>query len=388
MQRILSQCAKELSQFRRDRITVALAFVLPLAVLLIYGYAIRLEAKNIPLSIQDFDNTLLSRTYVERIFATNQFVPAPLLRGDPTLAMDRGMAKATVVIPPDFSRSIHQHRSVAVQVLVDGTDVNNARVIQNSIRAMTQFFITTELRSASGGAAPAISEQGILAPQLSTPSQPQVIADVRLWFNPGREEALYIVPGIFGVILWVFPSMLASIAMVREKEQGTIVQIYASDLTATEWLVGKELAYWLIGIGEALLTMTAAAILFGIRVRGDPTTLIVGTGVFLAAAVAFGLFVGARAGNQTAAVQGTAIAGFLTALLLSGFIYRIENIPFPLSNVSNVIPARYYISITRDALVRGTGWAGIGYAPLAIALLGGVFFQLATRNLHRMQFPD
>jgi ABC-2 type transport system permease protein len=285
------------------------------------------------------------------------------------LAIDRGVAKAAIIIPPEFSRSIHQQKSVLVQVLVDGTDVNNARVIQNSIRATTQFFLS--------------SNQLI-------PNQPQVqvVTNIRLWFNPGREEALYIVPGIFGVILWVFPSMLAAIALVREKEQGTIVQIYASDLSATEWLLGKELAYFIVGVGEAVLTLTVAAVLFGIRVQGDPSTLIVGTTVFLAAAVAFGLFVGTRASNQTGAVQGTAIVGFLTALLLSGFIYRIENIPFPLSLLSNIIPARHYITITRDALVRGTGWAGIGYAPLVITLLGGLFFLLATRILRRMQFLD
>jgi ABC-2 type transport system permease protein len=208
MKRVLSQCIKELNQFRRDRLTVALAFILPLAVLLIYGYAIRLEAKNIPLSVQDFDNSFLSRTYVERLFATNQFIPTPLDSTDPTAALDRGAAKATVVIPPNFSQRIKAHKPVTVQALVDGTDVNNARIIQNSLRATTQFF----LRSS-----------GLVPEERRSP----ITAQVRLWFNPGREESLYIVPGIFGVILWVFPSMLAGIAMVREKETGTIVQVYA-----------------------------------------------------------------------------------------------------------------------------------------------------------------
>lgn len=369
MKRVLSQCLKELNQFRRDRLTVALAFVLPLAVLLIYGYAIRLEAKNIPLSVQDLDNSFLSRTYVERLFATQQFVPTPLESTTPTAALDRGTAKATVVIPPDFEQQIKARKPVTVQALIDGTDVNNARVIQNSLRATTQFF----LRSS-----------GLVPEQVRSPITPRI----RLWFNPGRREALYIVPGIFGVILWVFPSMLSSISLVREKEQGTIVQVYASDLSATEWLLGKELAYLIVGLGEALVVMTVATLLFGLRLRGDPTLLLVGLVIYLAAAVAFGLLVGARAGNQTGAVQGTAIAGFLTALLLSGFIYRIENIPFPLSLISNIIPARYFIEITRDSFVRGTGWAGVWFAPVAIALIGGFFFRTATRVLHRMQFSD
>ncbi len=369
MNRILSQCIKELNQFRRDRLTLALAFLLPLAVLLIYGYAIRLEAKNIPLTIQDLDNSFLSRTYVERLFATQQFIPTSLGNQPPIALLDRGIAKAAVIIPPDFSQRLKSRQPVTVQALVDGTDVNNARIIQASLRATTQFF----LRSS-----------GLLPDQ----AQPLIKAQVRLWFNPGREESLYIVPGIFGVILWVFPSMLAGIAMVREKEQGTIVQVYASDLSAIEWLLGKELAYVLVGLGETLIVMGVAIVLFGLRVHGDPTPLLIGTPIYLAASVAFGLLVGARAGNQTGAVQGTAIAGFLTALLLSGFIYRLENIPFPLSLLSNVIPARYYIDLTRDAFVRGTGWSGVWLDPVAIALLGVFFFRTASRVLKSMQFSD
>ncbi|MGC1310003.1 MAG: ABC transporter permease [Phormidesmis sp.] len=369
MKRVLSQCIKELNQFRRDRLTVALAFLLPLAVLLIYGYAIRLEAKNIPLSVQDFDNSALSRSYVERLFATNQFEPAPLIEGNAIASIDRGLAKATVIIPPDFEKTIKSRKQATVQALVDGTDVNNARVIQASLRATTQFFVRTSGLIPAGAGSP-------------------INANVRLWFNPGRKESLYIVPGIFGVILWVFPSMLSGIALVKEKEQGTVAQVYASDLSSTEWLLGKELAYLLIGLGEAVIVMSVATLLFGLRFRGDPTTLLVGTVLYLAASVAFGLLVGARAGNQTGAVQGTAIAGFLTALLLSGFIYRIDNIPFPLSLLSNIIPARYFIEITRDAFVRGTGWPGIWYAPLMIALIGFLCFRIAAKVLSRMQFSD
>jgi ABC-2 type transport system permease protein len=150
--------------------------------------------------------------------------------------------------------------------------------------------------------------------------------------------------------------------------------------------LGKELAYCAVALGEALLVLGVAITVFGLRLAGDPSPLVVGLLVYLAAAVAFGLFVGSRASNQTAAVQGTAIVGFLTALLLSGFIYRLENIPFPLSWLANVVPARYFIAITRDVFVRGTGWPGIWYAPLAIAAIGFFFFHTASRVLKKMQF--
>lgn len=363
MKRILSQAKKELAQFSRDRLTVALALILPLGMLLIYGYAIRLETKNIPLSIQDFDNSPLSRTYVERLFATNQFIPTPLSGSSPLSSLDRGTAKATVVIPPTFARDVTEGGST-VQILIDGTDVNNARVIQNSIRGVTNFFIQS----------------------LPSTTRPEgIFAKVRIWFNPGRQESLYIVPGIFGVVLWVFPSMLAAISVVREKEQGTIVQVYASALSSTEWLLGKGLAYWLVAIAEAVIVMVVSVILFDLRLQTGAIPLLLGTGVYLAAAVSFGLFVGTQSGNQNGAVQGTAIAGFLTSFLLSGFIYRLENIPFPLSLISNIIPARYYILLTRDAFVRGAGWSSIWYVPILVGLIGLLLFKAAARIMQRMQ---
>ena len=365
LSRIIAQCRKELAQFKRDRVTVALAFLLPLAAMLIYGFAIRLEAQNLPVSIYDYDNSPLSRSYVARLFATNQFVP--VASGDsPTATLDSGNAIASVVIPPDFSSNIKAEKSVDVQVLVDGSDVNNARIAENSIRATTNFFIQTELSS----------------------SQPAVKADVRLWFNPGGKESLYVVPGAFAVVLWVFPSMLSAITVVREKEQGTILQVYASDLTAYEWLLGKVVAYVLVAIAEAIMVMGISTFVFGLRLATEPTPLIVGTILYVIASVSFGIFVGSRSNNQNAAVQGTAIAGFISALLLSGFIYRVENFPLPLYLISNILPAHYYLLITRDAFVRGTGWLGVWYAHFIIGAIALLLLFASTKIMSKMQLKD
>ncbi|MDK3155712.1 ABC transporter permease [Kamptonema cortianum] len=150
--RILSQCRKELAQFQRDRLTLALAFILPLMTLLIFGFAIRLEVQNIALAVRDYDNSPLSRAYIERLFATRQFQPvrtAELSSIHPETIIDRGKAKALVLIPPDFSRQIQSGFPVDVQILVDGTDVNNARIIKNSLQATTQFFFKTNSLSNS-----------------------------------------------------------------------------------------------------------------------------------------------------------------------------------------------------------------------------------------------
>lgn len=368
MRRILAQARKELAQLQRDRLTLALAIVLPILTLFIFGFAIRLESKDLPIVVQDLDISPRSRAYIEQIFATNQFKPVPWSDGrSPQAALDQGMARAVVIIPPDFDRQLTAGHSITVQVLIDGTDANNARFVQNAIRATTNAY----LRSS-----------GLLA------RPPTIQPDVRLWFNPGRKESLYIVPGVFGVILWIFPSLLAAIAMVREKERGTIVQVYASSLSAEELLLGKGLAYLGVGLVQAVGVITLGALIFQIRFANEPSSFLVGTVIFLAAAVMFGQFVGVRANTQNAAVQGVATIGFLTALLLSGFIYPLSNIPFPLSLISNIIPARYYIALSRDAFVRGTGWPGVWWMVLMIALLGFLLFNVARRLLRRMQLPD
>ncbi|WP_250635691.1 ABC transporter permease [Nostoc piscinale] len=220
------------------------------------------------------------------------------------------------------------------------------------------------------------------------PTTNSITARMRLWFNPGRLESLYIVPGVYGVVLWIFPSLLAAIAMVREKEKGTIIQVYASSISATELLLGKGLAYLLIAIIETLIVMILGSIIFQVGIVGNPITLLIGTLLFLIDSVFFGLLIGVRSSNQNAAVQGVSLVGFITSLLLSGFIYPLNNIPFPLSLAPNVVPARYYIDITRDAFVRGTGLAGVWFDLVMLTILGLFFFNVSRRVLSRMQLPN
>ncbi|MEM9162474.1 MAG: ABC transporter permease, partial [Cyanobacteria bacterium P01_F01_bin.4] len=290
-----------------------------------------------------------------------------LMQRDPTEVLDHASAKAVVIIPPAFSRRIKDQKPSPIQVLVDGTDVNNARVIRNSIRATTEFFLR---------------DQGLQRPIR------KIVARTRLWFNPGRKESLFIVPGVYAVVLAIFPSLLAAIAMVREKEQGTIIQVYASNLSAAELILGKGLAYWLVGHGMTLLIMGIGSGLFRLWFASNPLPLILGTSIFLATSILYGLLIGVRATNRIAAVQGVGFTGFLASFLFSGFIYPLSNIPFPISLISNIVPARYFIVITRDAFVRGTGWAGVWFPLLMLTLLALLFFSLAWRGLRKMQLPN
>lgn len=333
--RIWTQCIKELNQFRRDRLTLALAFFLPSVALLLYGYATRLESKNIALAVRNYDLGILSNQYVDAIFATGQlcFVPYGEKDADILAPLDNGVAKAALFIPPEFSRKIRAGLPATVQVVIDATDVNNARIIRNSILSATLAYeMANKLPVA----------QPLLRPQM------------RLWFNPGRKESLYIVPGAVAILLWIFPSLLSTLSMAREREQGTVLQLYTSSLSSVELIAGKALAYVLIGMIQTLLMLTLGFILFDLRFVGSPLIFFVCTVIYLFCAVTFGLFAASRTSSQSAAVQVVATLGFTTALLLSGFIYPVRNIQYPLSLVSNIVPARYFVEICRNTFVRGS----------------------------------
>ena len=240
MKRILAQAMKEIAQFRRDRLTVALAYFLPLLAMVLYGYAIRLESKDIKIAVKNYDSGALSREYIADIFATDQLVPVKWYGKDAYGALDLGLAKATVTIPPEFSRKIKAGLSAPVEVVIDGTDINNARVIENALLALNDYFLRSQ----------GLSRRRQL-----------ISADLRLWFNPGRKEALYIVPGALAVFLWIFPCLLSTLAMSREREQGTILQLYASSMSSFELVAGKALAYLLIAFTQSAFLIFVSVIL-------------------------------------------------------------------------------------------------------------------------------
>jgi ABC-2 type transport system permease protein len=361
--RIATQTIKELRQFRRDRLSVGLAFVLPALMLLIFGFGIRLESHDIPIAVGDEDNTTASRAISERLFSTNVFRAVPLVRraGEDaqTATLDRGSADATIVIPSGYERAMLAGHPLPLQVTIDGSDVVNARVIRNELLGTVSAY------NAMGAV--------VIRPI------------VRIWFNPGRREALFIIPGIYAIVIGIFPALLAAIAAVRDREEGTILQVYASSVGASEYLLGKTFAYTLVGLAEASAVMLLGALIWGVLPVGDASPLLVCTPLYCFTVVALGIAVGSRTTTQSAAVQAIATVSNLPSVLLTGFLYPISNIPWPLNLLSYVIPARYFIDVSRDAFVRGSGWDGVVAAPLALALLAIVFLAVARRSLGAMR---
>jgi len=181
------------------------------------------------------------------------------------------------------------------------------------------------------------------------------------------------------------PPVLAALAMSREDEQQTILQVYVSSITAHEYLLGKILAGMVTGLTQCLLSVGLMLTLFGLSFAGDPTPLVAGSVLYVFCVVAFGTLVGGAIPNQAAAVQAVSLGGFLLSFLLSGLIFPIENIPDALRWVSNLVQARYYVVVVRDAFLQGGGWPAVWWAVLAIGVIGLVFYTLAWRAMRRMQ---
>ncbi|HEX8556538.1 MAG TPA: ABC transporter permease [Pyrinomonadaceae bacterium] len=364
MRRITAQARKELTQIFRDRLTLALA--LPLALLALLGTAISLSVKGMPVVVQDLDDSPLSRRYVESISSSLTFRVAPLWAPSrPTEALEKGGARAVVIIPEDFGRDLLRGRGAEAQWLVDASDANTANRVRAAAAMLTQNFA-------------AAVRPGAVA-------RPAVRAELRFWYNPGRDSRKYIGSGAFAVLLALFPPLLAALAVSREGEQHTILQVYVSGIPAHEYLLGKVLGFMAVALAEWALLLVAAFALFGLRFAGDVTPLLASTVVYLFATVSFGVMIGAAIPNQAAAIQATQVGAFLLSFLLSGFIFPVSNIPAGVRWISALVPARYYIEVARDAFLRGGGWPAVWEAPPVLALVGGLFFLVAWLRMRRMQ---
>jgi ABC-2 type transport system permease protein len=363
VRRIIAQARKELTQISRDRLALALALGLPLVLVLLLSNAIALTVTDLPLVIQDFDGSPQSRELIDAYRASISFrvVPWP---PDKTAeqALSSNEAKAVLVIPERFGRDVVNNRPTEVQFLVDATDANTAKLMQSYSTQITRAY-------AQGGQT----------------SRQLVGAQTRLWYNPGRESRKFYAPGMFVLGLSMFPPLLAALAMSKEGEQKTILQVYASSISAHEFLLGKIAAFTIIAVAEWAISLTAMFIVFGLGFVGDPTALIAGTLLYAFCVATYGTLIGAAIPNQAAAIQAVALGGFLLVFLLSGLIFPVENIPAGLRWISNLVWGRYYIQIVRDALLQGGGWPAMWFSVLMIAVIGAVFYTIAWRKMRRMQ---
>jgi len=363
--RVLAQARKELTQFLRDRLALALALLLPVLLMLLMGSAISLTPTDMPIGVRDYDNSEESRSLIEALNASLVFrvVEVPL-DWSPERAFETKTVRAMAIIPEHFSRNLLRGSGAEVQAIVDATDTNTATQVRGYFGQVVGAF--------------AARWNGV---QRQGPVQ----LEIRLWYNPGRESRKFFGPGAFVFVLSIFPPLLAALAMSKENELKTITQVYVSSITAAEYLLGKIAAYMAITAAAWVISLTVAVFVFGLRFAGDPTPFLAGSVFYLFTSVSFGVMVGAAMPNQAVAVQAVAIGGFLSSFLLSGLIFPVQNIPETIRWISYVVQARYFIEVSRDAFLQGGGWPAMSVPVLMIAVLGMFYFLIAWWNLRQMQ---
>src|SRR5579862_8292902 len=322
MRRIFAQVRKELTQLVRDRLALTLALLLPAFLLLLMGTAISLTVDDMPLVVQDLDGSPASMRLLDAFRASLTFrIVAWPVQEAPIRALAGNSVRGVLVIPEHFGRDLARRHPVDVQLLVDGSDANTAKLVAGYAQSVVSAYNARIVMRKPAG----------------------IRAAVRLWFNPGLDSKKFYGPGIFVLVLTLFPTLLAALSVAREGEDKTILQIYVSNISAHEYLLGKIFAIVVVFVAEAILLSALLFTYFGVSLAGDPTPLLVGSLLYAFCVAAFGTMVGVTIPNQLAAITVVALGGFLLVFIMSGLLFPIENIPIQLRWISNFVWGRYYI---------------------------------------------
>jgi ABC-2 type transport system permease protein len=340
---------KEFIQMRRDRLTFALMIGIPIIQLILFGYAIRTEVRNLPTVVLDESRTEQSRSLVSVMEQTQNFkiVGAALSRNEVRDWMESGRARAAIVIPPEFERDIKQHKTAHAQVIVDAAD-------------------PLASSAAIGGAALAASVRATaLVDPHSTRPQPLDVR-VRPWYNPALRSSVYIVPGIIGVLLSLTLLAIMSIAIVREREKGTFEQLVVTPISKTDIMLGKVLPFVVVGYVQMACILILGRVLFNIPIRGSVTLLFVISLGFIVANLGIGLLVSTMVKTQIQAIQ-LGIFFLMPNILLSGFMFPREAMPRVAQWISYALPLTYYLTVLRGILLKGIGIDHLWHETLILA---------------------
>ncbi|MDZ4675102.1 MAG: ABC transporter permease [Gemmatimonadota bacterium] len=362
LSRLGAMARKEWIQLRRDPRSMVLAFVLPLFMVVFFSYAISWDLDNIPVGVVDEDRTPESRALVERFTASGYFriVATPERPGDAEQLLIGGGAQAVLHIPPGFARELSRGRRAAVQFLLDGSDANSATVALTYADALAAGFTTAA---------------HVPAPPLTVSS--------RVWYNETLRSRNMIVPGLIAVIMSIIAAMLTALTIAREWERGTMEQLAATPVGRAEVVLGKLVPYLLIGLLDVAMVAAVGVAVLGVPFRGNLVVLFGLTTLFLLGALGLGIFISATIKSQVLATQVAMVVTYLPALLLSGFMFAIANMPPALRAATWLVPARYFVSVTRSLFLKGTGPLELWPQALAMAVFASAGIGLAIRAFRK-----
>lgn len=341
--RINSIAHKEFLQIIRDPRSLILAVFIPFILILIFGYALNLDIENVPMVVWNQDGSQMSEEFLLNFKNSVYFKIIAYTDNyrDIRNMIDKGDAMLALVVIKDFSHYFDTGKPAPVQLIVDGSDSNTATIAAGYVNSVVMSYNAKLLKRALSGKV--------------TIDPIAVNLKVRPWFNPNFESRLFIIPGIIAVIMMIIASLLTSLTIAREWERGTMEQLIATPIKAFELVAGKFIPYYAIGIIDLIMGVLIGKFLFDVPLRGSLILLFLLSSLFLTGALAQGITISAIAKNQLLASQLASLLTFMPALLLSGFMYEIFNMPKFIQAVTYLIPARYFIVILRGIYLKGVG---------------------------------
>lgn len=358
--RLLALVYKESLQALRDPSTLLIAFVLPAVLLLLFAYAVSLDAKNVRIGVV-LESPGASAQALAAAFAGTRYLDARFVRDRREVADElvSGRLRGYVVIPQDFEQRLAGRGAESlVQVVTDGSYPNTANYVENYARGVVQSW-----RAGLDVAAPAQA----------------VVLEPRYWFNPELESRRALIPGAIAIVMTIIGTMLTALVVAREWERGTMEAVLSTPASVAEILIGKLLPYFVLGMLSTLGAAALAVFVFGVPLRGSLPALLLLSGVFMVPALGQGLLISSLARNQFLAAQIALFTGFLPAFMLSGFLYEIDGMPAPIRAITLLIPARYFVESLKTVFLAGDIWAVFTPNLLAMAAIGMLFFLLAKR---------
>ncbi len=356
---------KEFVQMRRDPFTIGMMLGVPALQLILFGYAIRTEVRHVPTVVLDESRTAESRALVDVIRNTGNFdvVGSARSREEIRVRIERGQVRAAIVIPPDYQRDIKRGRTAQVQLLVDAADPlsSNAAIAGASLAGATR---ATQLLGAAGRRAPPVEVR------------------VRPWYNPGLKSSTFIVPGIIGTLLSIMLILITSMAVVRERERGTLEQLVVTPIGRTSLLLGKIVPFAIVGFVQMTVILLLGKLFFDIPIRGSLALLYLVGGTFIVANLSLGVFLSTLAKTQVQAMQ-LSFFFLLPNILLSGFMFPREAMPAPAMAIGWALPLTYFLEVIRGILLKGVGWAAVWPEMLALTAFTVVLVALSVARFQK-----
>jgi ABC-2 type transport system permease protein len=370
LSRLIHVVRKEFLELRQDPRLFSIVIMAPIIQLTMLGYAATTDVRNVPLVVVDRDGSSESRDLVSRFEASQSFMVIDRLSSVSEIDayLDSGRAWMALTIPAEYGVRIRAGTPTTVQVVADGTDANSTNVALGYAGALIADYARE------------------LATSLDlAPAQPLVEAEVRVWFNPQLESRDFMIPGILALLLLVVTTNLSSMAIVRERELGTLEQLNVTPIARWELILGKMLPYALIGLIDILLVVLVAVFWFEVPLRGSFTLLLAMCLVYLLTTLGLGLFVSTISSTQQQAMMTSSFFFLIPMVFLSGFVFPIENMPAAVQPVTYLIPLRYFLIILRDIFLKGVGLET--FWPEALALFGwgvGILTLATLRSSKRL----